>query len=93
MIRLGDNMKRFFPEIMEFYGFKEFFQKRIVIKEQFDLLDDSQQYIYRGYIYETPFVTDYIRNAMWDFLTGDCPEDNIVFIYSDYLRHKNKKDT
>lgn len=86
-------MKKFFPETMEFYGFKEFFQKREYIKEQFEGLEDYQQYVYRGYIYEMPFVTDYIRNAVWDYLTGCMADIDMVFIYSDYMRHKNKKDT
>lgn len=86
-------MKRFFPETMEFYGFKEFFQRREYIKEQFRELEDYQQYVYRGYIYEMPFVTDYIRNTIWDYLNGFCPDIELVYTYSDYMRHKNKKDT
>lgn len=86
-------MKRFFPESMEFYGFKEFFKRREYIKEQFELLEDYQQYVYRGYIYEMPFVTDFIRNAVWDYLNGFCTDMDFVYIYSDYLRNKTKKDT
>lgn len=77
------------PPICIFHGFEEFFTKRNVIRNEVDLMDLNTLVVYKMYIYSTPFVTDYIRNGMWDFLMRD--EDDLIFIqiYADYKK-KNK---
>jgi hypothetical protein len=74
--------------ICMFYGFDEFFKKRDAIRKEVDCMDKNQIFIYRMYIYSTPFVTDYIRNNMWDFLMRYEDDLDMIKVYSDYKRNK-----
>ena len=76
------------PPICIFYGFDEFFRKRNAIREEVDFMDHNQIVVYRMYIYSTPFVTDYIRNNMWDYLMRYESDLDMVKVYSDYKKSK-----
>ena len=78
----------YIPPVCIFYGFDEFFSRREIIRKEVDCMDTSQIFVYKLYIYSTPFVTDYIRNGMWDFLMRDEDDLTLVKIYSDYKRSK-----
>lgn len=78
------------PPICIFYGLDEFFKNKDLIREEVDCMNLNQLLLYRMYIYSTPFVTDYIRNSMWDFLMRD--EDDMVFVKIYYDYKKNKKN-
>lgn len=82
----------YIPPICKFYGFDEFFARREEIRKEVDCMDINQLFVYNLYIHSTPFVSDYIRHGMWDYLMRDDEDDlTIVKIYSDYKR--NKKTT
>jgi hypothetical protein len=71
-----------------FYGFDEFFRRRMEIRHEVDCMDKYQIAVYRLYIYSTPFVTDYIRNNMWDYLMRYEDDLDMVKVYADYKRSK-----
>lgn len=78
----------YIPPVCIFYGFDEFFDKRDAIRTEVDCMDINQIKIYRLYIYSTPFVTDYIRNNMWDFLMRDIEDYQFMQVYIDYKKSK-----
>lgn len=79
-------MSERFPKDMKFYGFEEFYKRRVEIRDKFDLLDKEEQYQYKSYVYMTPFVSDYIRNTMWDYLERYCDTPNLSVAYTKYKK-------
>lgn len=84
-------MTRFFPQEIEYHGFNDFFDRRNNIRNIVDKLTSDELYVYRLYVLSTPFITDYVRNKIWDFLMHDSPDWEIIDVKS-RLFSNNKRD-
>lgn len=78
----------YIPPICIFYGFDEFFEKREQIRHEVDCMNLNQIFVYKLYVYSSPFITDYIRNSMWDYLMRDEEDLTLIKVYADYKRNK-----
>lgn len=78
-------------ERLLFYGFEHFFRRRLIIKALLATKTRKEKKIYRWYLYAAPFITDTVKNYMWDYLQGDISELDFVMVYGKY--GKKIKDT
>ena len=74
-----------------FYGFEDFFRRRLVIKTLLATKDRKDKMIYKWYLYASPFISDVFKNYMWDYLQGDISDLDFIMVYGQYC--KKRKDT
>lgn len=80
----------YFGKDMLFYTFDEFKDKRQYLKEQ--LLDKDEEYIamYGLYIESRPWIKEYFRGVMWDYLMDYMSEIDFIIEYNKYDRRRVK---
>lgn len=79
----------FIDKRLLFYGFNDFFKKRMIIKALLPTKSIKEQYLYRWYLYSRPFISDKLKNFMWDYLQNDMSELDFVLVYSTCIKNKN----
>ena len=67
-----------------FYGFEHFFKRRLIIKALLATKTREEKKIYRWYLYAAPFITDTVKNYMWDYLQGYIDESTFYTVYRKY---------
>lgn len=55
---------------MLFYSLLDFYPKKNIIKEEFDLLTLDEKINYKMYVYSIPFEDEYVKDLIWEFLNG-----------------------
>ena len=75
-----------------FYGFEEFFYRRVLIKNIFQTKSLKDQRIYCWWLYSRPFITETLKNYMWEYLQGDISDYEFIFIHSSCNRRGTIKD-
>ena len=72
-----------------FYSLLDFYPKKDIIKENFDLLTLDEKIIYKMYVYSLPWTDDDIKDLMWEYLNGykEC-----IFDLSKKYRIKKQKN-
>lgn len=76
---------------MLFYTFDDFYKKRIYLKESFLLKDLKYRRMYGLYIQSRPFIKEYFRGVMWDYLNDYLDEEEMEYEYDKYQHKFNKK--
>lgn len=74
-----------------FYGVDHFFKKRLIIKTILYTKTSIERTIYQWYIYSRPFISDNMKNNIWDYLNDYMSEPDFVLNYRYY--NKNNKNT
>lgn len=82
--------KDIIDERLIFYGLDHFFKKRLVIKAIFHTKTLREQRIFQWYLYSRPFISDTVKNNMWDYLHDYMSEADFVLNYRYYNKNKIK---
>ena len=75
-----------------FYGFEEFFYRRVLIKTIFQTKPLKEQRIYCWWLYSRPFISDTLKNYMWEYLQNDISDLDFILIHSSCNRRGTIKD-
>lgn len=77
---------------MAFYTFNDFIRIRKHIKER--LLDKNREYImiYRMYVESRPWIKDFYRGCIWDYLNDYMTEDELLCRYDEYIAKYGDKN-
>jgi hypothetical protein len=70
-----------------FYGFEHFFQRRLIIKELLATKNKTDHLIYSWYLYSRPFISDNMKNHMWDYLHGYLSESDFILFYKAQIKN------
>lgn len=73
-------------ERLVIYGFEHFFQRRVIIKALFWTKTPKDRHIYKWYLYSRPFISDTVKNYMWDYLQGDISDLDFAILHRQCLR-------
>ena len=74
-----------FERHMLFYTFEDFMKNRLHIKDTVSNYDYKQLVLYRLYIFSRPWIKDYFRGVIWDYLNDDIEDAELEFEYEKYL--------
>lgn len=58
-------------EDMQFIGIKDFYIKSTYVKEVYRGLSLQEKWEYKYYIYARPFLKDYFKDIIWEYLNED----------------------
>jgi len=58
-------------EDMQFIGIKDFYIKSTFVKETYQELNLQEKWEYKYYIYARPFLKDYFKDIIWEYLNED----------------------
>lgn len=72
-----------------FYGFENFFKRRLIIKALLPTKSVEERIIYRYYLYSQPFINDTLKNYMWDYLNNYMDEASFMLIHRNYSKRKD----
>lgn len=67
-VEIGDFFMDIIDEYMQFATYDDFYERRKMIKERFDKLNDREQAIYRLYVYSNRLLSDKLADIVWEFL-------------------------
>lgn len=73
---------------MLYYTFDDFMRKRYYIKEKLETKDNKYITIYRMYVEARPWMKEYQRGFVWDFLMGYMSDDELIVLYEEYLKKR-----
>lgn len=74
---------------MNFYGFKDFFKNKELIKYKYSKMTLEEKRHYKRYVYSTSFETEFARDLMWNYLNdGEKSQYNL---YSEYISRERKR--
>lgn len=74
---------------MNFYGFKDFFKNKELIKYRYSKMTLEEKRNYKRYVYSTSFETEFARDLMWNYLNdGEKSQYNL---YSEYISRERKR--
>lgn len=73
-------------ERMVIYGFRHFFQRRVIIKALFWTKPLKERHIYKWYLYSRPFISETAKNYMWEYLQNDINDLDFAMAYRACLR-------
>lgn len=74
---------------MNFYGFKDFFKNKELIKYKYSKMTLEEKRNYKRYVYSTSFETEFARDLMWNYLNdGEKSQYNL---YSEYISRERKR--
>lgn len=82
--------KEIIDERLVFYGLDHFFKKRLIIKELLRTKSWKEVIIYQWYVYSRPFISEAIKNNIWDYLQDYMSEADFVLNYRYYNKNKIK---
>ena len=71
---------------MMFYTFDDFIRIRKFIKEKLRNKDRDYIYIYRMYVGARPWVKDFYRGLIWDYLNDYMTDSELMYEYDRYLQ-------
>lgn len=71
-------------EPITFYTYNDFIEKRHVIRYCFNRFDDLQKEFYKYYVYANTHCILMYKDRIWDFLNGDCDENELLNIQKFY---------
>ena len=78
-------LKNIFGLDMLFYTFDDFMRRREYIKEHFLEKDDEFRILYDLYIESRPWMKEYYRLCIWDYLNDYLSEEELLNEYDRYL--------
>lgn len=84
-------LSEFFGRDMLFYTFDDFMNRRDYIKKQFIAKEYEYKVMYNLYIESRPWIKDYYRGCIWDYLNSYLKDEEILVIYEQYLMKQKKK--
>ena len=58
-------------EDMQFIGIKDFYIKSTYVKEIYNELTLQEKWEYKYYIYARPFLKDYFKDIIWEYLNEE----------------------
>ena len=70
---------------MTFYTFDDFIRIRKHIKTRMQDKDYNYLAVYRMYVESRPWIKDFYRGCIWDFLNDYMTDDELLDKYSDYI--------
>lgn len=59
-----------YDNVMTFYSLIDFYPKREIIKDNFDLLSLDDKIMYKMYVYSLPFMDDNTKDLIWEYING-----------------------
>lgn len=71
---------------MMYYTFEDFMKKRFYIKDKLEEQDNTYKCIYRMYVEARPWMKEFYRNCIWDFLNDYMSDEELTVEYDKYLR-------
>lgn len=76
---------------LQFYSFTDFFEKKDIIREEYNNLSLRDKKIYKMYVYSTCFESEHVRDLMWNYLNS-IELCNNMEIYKEYgIRMRKRK--
>lgn len=76
-------------EDMQFIGIKDFYIKSNYVKENYVCLSLKEKWEYKYYVYARPFLKDYFKDIIWQYLNED--EDSVFYISEYTLYSESRK--
>lgn len=76
-------------EDMQFVGIKDFYLKCAYVKEIYEELSLQGKWEYKYYVYARPFLKDYFKDIIWQYLNED--EESVFYISEITLYTESKK--
>lgn len=70
---------------MLYYTFTDFINRRDKIKNKLATKDNRYYCIYHLYVEARPWMKDYYRNCIWDYLNGYMTDSELLVEYDRYL--------
>jgi hypothetical protein len=70
---------------MTFYTFDDFVKMRNYIKDKMHTKEFSYLVVYRMYVESRPWIKDFYRGCIWDFLNDYMTDSELMDKYNDYL--------
>lgn len=77
-------------EELVFYSIIDFYPKKDILKNRFDLLTLEEKRIYKMYVYSLPWSEDNIKDLMWEYLNGW--EESKFDLSKEYRIRKERND-
>lgn len=84
-------LSEFFGRDMLFYTFEDFMKVRTYIKEQYALKPYEYKVMYNLYIESRPWIKEYYRGCIWDYLNDYLTEQEIISNYMQYKSTQRRK--
>ena len=81
-----------FERYMLFYTFDDFMRQRFYIKANLSTKDTNYVICYRMYVHSRPWVKEYYRGLIWDYLNDYADEDILDFEYKRYREKRGEQD-
>lgn len=76
---------------MLFYTFDDFMKMRKHIKKKLRKKETKDYIIYRMYVESRPWIRDFYRGCIWDFLNDYMTDDELRIEYLKYLEKYGDK--
>lgn len=70
-------------EDMRFVNFKDFYDRRIIIKNAFNMLSIRDRQIYKMYVYSNRLIREYMLDKIWEYLNE--PFGSVYYVADDGL--------
>lgn len=77
---------------MMFYTFDDFIKIRDYIKEKLKIKDRQYIFIYRMYVEARPWIRDYYKGLIWDYLNDYMTDIELIEEYNKYLKKYGDKN-
>lgn len=75
---------------MTFFTFNDFYERRKIIKSEFEKLSRDMKDIYKMYVYSNRILSDRKADCMWEYLNE--PKDSFYFKHEHNLRMYYQND-
>lgn len=82
------SLKDVFGEDMLFYTFEDFMNDREYLKKSYMKKNNQYKLLYGLYVQSRPWVKDYFRGCIWDYL-NDYKDDTAIIL--EYMKYKARK--
>ena len=75
---------------MVFYSLLDFYPKKEIIRQEFDLLSLDDKIIYKMYVYSLPWTDDDVKDLIWEYLNGW--RESVSELGKKYRKKKQKNE-
>ena len=76
---------------MFFYTFDDFIKRKEYIKNKLHTKDRDYYFLYRMFVESRPWMKDFYRGCIWDYLNDYMTEDELLSHYETYMKKYGDK--
>lgn len=63
---------------MMFYGIKDFYLKKIIIKTKYLFMNEKEKRNYKRFVYSISFENEYVKDVIWEYLNDEENSNEVL---------------